>query len=422
MEVTGTSASASLFAITAKPPTLRVAAGESGSIVFTVSYIGSLPTGTSALLAHAKIASEDQKTAALLAQAKPAGWISIDGEEDRRFTPNSTELYTVKAEPPVDTTPGDYPIRLDMVGDESPDDQYTRGPVIAIAVTDGPGPPPRKWWLWIVIAAVALLVVGGTALTVALTHRHHTRTATLAPTGTPDTRVLAVSGVSFVAVDKNNIRIMFSLSKPGAARVRYGTSADLVTGTTIDAGSSDATSFTATFGISRESQYFYQITATDRFGASISTLVKPFKMVRTFTVTLTMITVKENHFVPPTFPTLIPCRPSYNFSEIVQYTSGTPSTKSFNFTEEFAPTVPKVYTVNHDETFDEDPARAITLTITGTLVPSGTPGCLGPLATATATLAPADDWQAGRADVMAESADMRVTFTVRDQLTPQFTA
>lgn len=230
-----------------------------------------------------------------------------------------------------------------------------------------------------------------------------------------DTTAPTVSAIAWIAVDKNNIKVTFTLNEPGTAKVRYGTAADLTGGTTIDATVVTGNNFSATFGLTRETQYFFQITATDTSGNSGSTLVKQVRLDRTLNFNLQTITVKLNHSLPAVFP-FPQCDPSYTYMETVGYATGTPNTKTFSVNEPFAATVPKDYTVNHAETQTEDLSRSITLAVNGVTVPTGNPGCLVALTPATATVTAAQDFQVGQPSVIAESADMKVTFVVTDTL------
>ncbi len=236
-----------------------------------------------------------------------------------------------------------------------------------------------------------------------------------------DTTAPTVSAVAFTPVDKNNMKVTFTLSEPGAASVKYGTAADLSGGTTVAATGAGGNTFQATFGITRETQYYYQITATDLSANTGSTLVKQVRLDRGINVTVKTLTVKANHFTPGIFP-FADCEPSYTYIETIKYATGTPGTKTFTFNEAYAASVPKDDTVGHTETFPEDATRAIALNIDGLTVPNGpNPGCLMALAAASATLTPAGDWSVGAPSVLAESADMKVTLVVTDTLTPTFT-
>jgi hypothetical protein len=149
-----TNAIASIFAITAQPPTVRLTPDGSGAVTFTVSYTGAARADAVPFPAHANLVPQ---TPAI------APWLALEGPSGRRFAPNSTEVYTVTVALPADAAPGTYAFRLDMVGDENPDEQYTQGPAVALDVSVAALPARGKLpsWLWIVLAAVAVLIVGG---------------------------------------------------------------------------------------------------------------------------------------------------------------------------------------------------------------------------------------------------------------------
>jgi hypothetical protein len=98
------------------------------------------------------------------------------------------------------------------------------------------------------------------------------------------------------------------------------------------------------------------------------------------------------------------------------YASGAPGTKTFNFTQPFTIAVPSDKAIGHAESLLEDAARQIKVQIAGTY----TGVCNGTLATASVTLASAQDFQVG-SDVTVEGADFKGAFAVTDTLTPVFT-
>lgn len=150
----------SLFAITAKPPALNLTQGGAGAVAFTVSFGAAPPAGTVPFPAHANLVSQDPTI---------TPWLILDGPAARKFAPNSTEVYTVKVAPPADAAPGNYAFRLDMIGDDNPDEQYTQGPTVALAVAVAAQQKRRlPSWLWIIVAAVGLLAIVAIILTVTL--------------------------------------------------------------------------------------------------------------------------------------------------------------------------------------------------------------------------------------------------------------
>jgi hypothetical protein len=234
---------------------------------------------------------------------------------------------------------------------------------------------------------------------------------------TPDTTAPTISGIAWSAVDKNNVKVKFALGEAGTAKLKYGTAADLSGATTMDATNTASNNFEATFGVTREKQYYYQIIATDASSNSASTLVKQVELNRTFSIKLTSLTVKANHYAPPIF-LLSACTPSYAYIETINYTSGAAGTMTHNFNEAFAASTPKEYITSHTETFAEDPARSISIGMDGSTIPDigANPACAAGFAAASVTLAPASDWSVG-STVTVEDADFKAFFDITDSLT-----
>ena len=91
-------------------------------------------------------------------------WFQIAGNAERDFTIGGTQQFTVHITVPKTAKPGKHSFRLDAVSTELPDEEYTQGPNIGVAVTGG-APAPHKStfpvWLIPVLAIVLLLVLGG---------------------------------------------------------------------------------------------------------------------------------------------------------------------------------------------------------------------------------------------------------------------
>jgi hypothetical protein len=98
-----------------------------------------------------------------LGQTAP-GWLSIAGEAERDFAIGAVQQYAVPIAVPMDVAPGDYTFRLDAVGVNNPDENFTQGPVITFTVSLPPPPPPPPskpfpWWIVAVVVGV-LIVIG----------------------------------------------------------------------------------------------------------------------------------------------------------------------------------------------------------------------------------------------------------------------
>jgi hypothetical protein len=127
--------------------------------------------------------------------------------------------------------------------------------------------------------------------------------------------------------------------------------------------------------------------------------------------------VKLNHYAPSIPPFFTACTPSYTYTETIKYASGTPATKTHNFNEAYAASVPKEYVVDHIETFAEDPARSITITLDGVSIPDAgaNPACVAAFTASSVNLVAGSDWSVG-SSVNVESADFKAFFAITDSL------
>jgi len=144
---------ASSFAITAATNSVRLDAKRRGETAFTVFNSSGRP-----IRGRAQLVPENPAAAA---------WLTLAGIAERDFPIAGTQQYTVQIAVPPGAPAGSYPFRLDMVGVENPDEDYTEGPTVTFEV---PKPQPQKkpfpWWILLVVAGV--LVVGGSLLAILL--------------------------------------------------------------------------------------------------------------------------------------------------------------------------------------------------------------------------------------------------------------
>jgi hypothetical protein len=88
-------------------------------------------------------------------------WVSLVGDAEKDFPIAGTHQYDVKIAVPAGSPPGSYPFRLDVVGTENPDEEFSQGPTVTFEVP-APAPAKNPFPIWIPIALVAvLLLVGG---------------------------------------------------------------------------------------------------------------------------------------------------------------------------------------------------------------------------------------------------------------------
>jgi hypothetical protein len=104
------------------------------------------------------------RVALRLVAAEPAGahWFTISGEAEREFALGETESYTVRVQVPPDVAAGTYSVRCDAVAEAQPQEVFTIGPTVALAV-HAPA-QPRKFPWWIIAAAAGLVAVVGVVL------------------------------------------------------------------------------------------------------------------------------------------------------------------------------------------------------------------------------------------------------------------
>jgi hypothetical protein len=234
---------------------------------------------------------------------------------------------------------------------------------------------------------------------------------------TPDTTGPVISAIAWTAVDKNNIKLTFALNEAGTAKVKFGTAADLSGASTVDATNTSGNNFSATFGVVREKQYYYQITATDTSSNSTNSLVKQVQLNRTLHILWKSVTVKENHYAPPLF-LLSACTPSYTYDEAVKYATGAPNTQTDTFTMPYTGTVPHVYSTLSTRNMPEDLSRAITISVNGHTNPDAgsNPACAATFPTASQNLTAGSDWNVGGPNVVLENAEFKAEFSVTDTL------
>jgi hypothetical protein len=136
----------SAFAITTAANSVRLDNSRRGQASFTVSN-----TSERELVSRAQVEPQDG--------ASPA-WFTITGEPKRNFAVGGTEQFVVQIAVPVDVPAGSYSFRLNALGVDNPDEDYTQGQSVTFEV---PAVQPEKktfpWW--IILVGVGVLVVGG---------------------------------------------------------------------------------------------------------------------------------------------------------------------------------------------------------------------------------------------------------------------
>ncbi len=138
----------SLFAITTAANSVPLDGNRQGQTVFTVSN-----TSVHPVRGRARIAPDGSAA---------ASWFTLTGGAERDFTVNGTQQYTVQIAVPQTVTAGNYTMRLDMVGVDNPDEDFTQGPSVTFAVPEPlPVKKPFPWWI---IAVAAVIVIAAIVL------------------------------------------------------------------------------------------------------------------------------------------------------------------------------------------------------------------------------------------------------------------
>lgn len=92
-----------------------------------------------------------------------AEWLTLTGNQERRFPVGGTQQFVVRIAVPEGTQPGKYSLRLNAASVQNPDEEYAEGPAVAFVVEASAAPqepvPTKSSWKF--IASLAALVCGG---------------------------------------------------------------------------------------------------------------------------------------------------------------------------------------------------------------------------------------------------------------------
>jgi hypothetical protein len=141
----------SSFAITAATNSLQLNSRRSGQASFTVfNGSGRRARGRANIVPLQNSTHE---------------WYSLNGDTERAFEIAGTSQYTVQIAVPPNAPAGSHSFRLDMVGVENPDEDFTQGPIVTYEVPEPEEKKPFPWKIPAIIAAIVLVVgiagVGG---------------------------------------------------------------------------------------------------------------------------------------------------------------------------------------------------------------------------------------------------------------------
>ena len=148
-----------VFTITTPSVSVTLAANRIGEVPFTVTNVGNQK-----LRARARI---------MPAAGAPGDWFSVQGESEQDFETGAARQFIVRVDPPLGATAGTYAFRLDAIGIERPDDDYSEGPSCQVTVPESERPKllePRGYLTTLVGALLGGIVLNIIVVVLGLLH------------------------------------------------------------------------------------------------------------------------------------------------------------------------------------------------------------------------------------------------------------
>ncbi len=136
----------SAFVVTTASNTVALDVARKGTVSLTISNTTGRPVRV-------------RLKSVALGQAKPE-WVTFDGGDFRDLSLGGSLQVTAVVAVPLDVAPGAYPVRVDVVAEDQPMEDFAQGPELTIQVPAAP-PPPKKFPWWILAVVLAVLVLGG---------------------------------------------------------------------------------------------------------------------------------------------------------------------------------------------------------------------------------------------------------------------
>lgn len=133
------------FAITVSPDSLSLRGGEAKKVTFTVTNNLSAPIRA--------------RVRAVPVAPLEASWLEVSGESELEI--EGTEQVTVTVRPPTGAPVGSGSFRLDVISIENPDEDFTEGPAVAVAIQPSEVEKKKPFPWWILLVVLAVLVIGG---------------------------------------------------------------------------------------------------------------------------------------------------------------------------------------------------------------------------------------------------------------------
>lgn len=121
---------ASSFAVTTTTGSINIGSGRQSSVSYTVTNRRGGPCRGRVSVVALEGAQQD--------------WFWIPGEIERPFQTGETHQFPVEVRIPANAQPGPYALRLDVVAEDNPDEDYTQGPVVAFTVFTASEPIPDE--------------------------------------------------------------------------------------------------------------------------------------------------------------------------------------------------------------------------------------------------------------------------------------
>jgi hypothetical protein len=137
-----------VFAITTPAPTISLEPSGRGEVPFTVSNSTATPMRVRASLQPSDLLKRE--------------WLSLRGAPVRKLPAGSTEVFIVDIQVPPGTPPSRYTFCLVAADNELPDERFSEGPTVSVAVSAPAAAPARgiPWWL----IAMGVVALGGGAI------------------------------------------------------------------------------------------------------------------------------------------------------------------------------------------------------------------------------------------------------------------
>jgi len=148
-----------VFSVTTPSVSVNLAENRIGEVPFTVTNVSNRK-----LRARVRITPDP---------SVPADWFSVAGDSEQDFEVGAARQFVVRVDPPLGVRAGSYAFRLDAIGIENPDDDYSEGPSCQVTLPESAKPrltTPRGYLTTILGALLGGIVLDLIVVVLALTH------------------------------------------------------------------------------------------------------------------------------------------------------------------------------------------------------------------------------------------------------------